>query len=161
MIKTSRIKLRKYARQILLRRQTIVSTPEKTVKYVHMSARFTTMISDMGVDRIGSYVQSMESHAQVLGDMCKIGIIDDQVLACEVESISRETENAHANLTMINNTLIRFLHTDIEKIRQPAPHKTRAEKMQTHEPEEMVQELARPVPAHTPMTAIAAGDARE
>lgn len=161
MIRTSRVKLRKYTRRTLLQRKSIVTVPEKTVKYVHMSARFTTMLSDMGVDRIGNYVRSMDGHAQVLEDMCKIGIIDDQILADEVGSISRETETVNADLIMINNTLIRFLHADSEKIKQPSVHGRRADKLQEPDHNALAQSLPEPAPAHTPQTAIAAGEARE
>ena len=80
MIRISRVKLRKCTRRTLLIRKKNVTVPEKTTRDLHSSARSPTMLSDNEVDRIRSYVQSMEDPAQVPGEMNNTGIVNDQNL---------------------------------------------------------------------------------
>ena len=80
MMRISRVKIRKCTRRTLLMRKKIVTVPEKTTSDLHTNATSTTMLSDNGVDRIRSHVQSMEDPAQVSGEMNKTGIVNDQNL---------------------------------------------------------------------------------
>lgn len=89
MMRISRVKIRKCTRRTLLMRKKIVTVPEKTTRDLPTSARSTTMLSDNGVERIRSYVQSMEDSAQVPGEMNKTGIVNDQNLEEVVDSISK------------------------------------------------------------------------
>ena len=152
---------RKYTRRIVLGRRNLVSTPERTVKYIHKSATFATMMSNMGIERIGGYVRSMESHNEVLAEMINTGIINDLILAVEVESISEESERIGADLALIGNSLIRFMHTNSERIKSSRMHRTRMEKARP--PKNQLEAPNSPVPLLTeaPKTALAQGDARE
>lgn len=163
MRRTSRVKLRKKTRQALLMRKKDVAVPKKAAKYLATSARFTTMLSNIGVDRIGKYVQSMENHAQVLEEMYKTGIIDNQILEGVVESISKESEDTKKDLCLINNSLIRFLHANSEQLKQLTPPTARQEELQNslEEEDEETQSLPAPQQDKTPRTAIAAGESRE
>jgi len=89
MMRISRVKIRKCTRRTLLMRKKIVTVPEKTTRNLHTNATSTTMLSDNGVDRIRSYVQSIEDPAQVPGEMNKTGIVNDQNLEEVVDSISK------------------------------------------------------------------------
>lgn len=142
-------------------REKDVTVPKKTARYLAMSARFTTMLSDIGVDRIGKYVQSMENHAQVLEEMYKTGNIDNQILEGVVESISKESEDTKKDLCLINNSFIRFLHANSEQLKQLTPPTERQEELQNSEQEEDEEETqSLPIPHEdkTPMTAISAGE---
>ena len=88
-MRISRVKIRKCTRRTLLMRKKIVTVPEKTTRDLHSSARSPTMLSDNEVDRIRSYVQSMEDPAQVPGEMNKTRIIDNQNHKEVVDSISK------------------------------------------------------------------------
>jgi hypothetical protein len=161
MVHGSKVMFRKYTRKIVLGRRNLVSTPERSVKYIHKSATFATMMSDLGIERIGTYVRSMANHAEVLAEMNKTGIINDLILAVEVESISEESERTGADLALIGNSLIRFMHTDSERIKNSRMHRTRMEK--TRPPENQLEAPDLPVPLLTeaPKTALALGDPRE
>ena len=119
------------------------------------------MMSDIGIERIGTYVRSMANHAEVLAEMNKTGIINDLVLAVEVESISEESERTGSDLALIGNSLIRFIHTDSERIKSSRVHRTRMEK--TRPPENQLEAPDLPVPLLTeaPKIALAQGDPRE
>jgi cell division protein FtsB len=103
------------------------------------------MMSDMGRERIGVYVQSMMHHNEVLAEMVNIGIISDRVLAAEVESISSESEKTEADLAMIRNALVRFIHTDNEKIKSSRIPRGPSEKNRSPENELVAPDL--PVPS--------------
>ena len=154
----SLVKFRKYPRRIVLRRRTFVTIPEKTVKYIHKSAAFTKMMSDLGVERIGTYVQSMANHTEVLAEMINTGIINDLILAVEVESISQESERTGADLALIGNSLIRFMHADSERIKSSHQLKARMGKTLTPENEQVTPSLPVPVRAEAPKTVLAVGD---
>lgn len=157
----SRVKYRKNTRRIVLNRRNIEKIPEKTVKYIHKSAIFAGMISDMGIERIGTYVQSMADHTKVLAEMINTGIINDRILNNEVASIGRESERTGADISLIGNSLIRFLHTDYEGIKNALLLQTRMEKTRTPENEQEVTGLPGHHPADTPKTALVVGDSRE
>jgi hypothetical protein len=161
MVHGSKVMFRKYTRRIVLGRRNLVSTPERSVKYIHKSATFATMMSDIGIERIAAYVRSMANHAEVLAEMNKTGFINDLVLAVEVESISEESERTGADLTLIGNSLIRFMHTDSERIKNFRVPRTRMEK--TRPLENQLESPNSPVPLITeaPKTALALGDPRE
>ena len=161
MVRGSKVMFRKYTRKIVLGRRNLVSTPERSVKYIHKSAIFTGIMSDIGIERIGAYVRSMANHAEVLAEMNKTGIINDLVLAVEVESISEESERTGADLALIGNSLIRFMHTDSERIKSSRVHRTLMEK--TRLPENQLETPDLPVPLLTeaPKTALVLGDHRE
>jgi len=154
-------KFRKYTRRILLNRRNIVSIPEKTVKYIHKSAIFSGMMSDIGIERIGTYVRSMANHAEVLDEMINTGIINDLVLAVEVDLISQESERTGADLALIGNSLIRFMHTDSERIKSHRMLKPRIEKVRLLENQREVPGLPAPLPVELPKIALAMGDSRE
>ena len=161
MVRGSKVMFRKYTRRIVLGRRNLVSTPERTVKYIHKSATFATMVSDLGIERIGTYMRSMTNHAEVLAEMNKTGIINDLILAVEVESINEESERTGADLALIGNSLIRFMHTNSERIKSSRMHRTRMEKARP--PKNQLEAPNSPVPLLTeaPKTALAQGDARE
>ena len=119
------------------------------------------MMSNMGIERIGSYVRSMESHNEVLAEMINTGIINDLILAVEVESISEESERTGSDLALIGNSLIRFMHTNSERIKSSRMHRTRMEKARP--PENQLEAPNSPVPLLTeaPKIALAQGDTRE
>ena len=144
-----------------MKRRKIERIPEKTVKYIHKSATFAGMMSDMGIERIGTYVRSMTDHTEVLAEMIHTGIINDQILNDEIVSISRESERTGADLTLIYNSLKRFMHTDYERIKNSRMLQTRMEKTRTPENELEVPGLPVPLPAEAPKTALAAGDSCE
>ena len=161
MVHGSKVMFRKYTRKIVLGRRNLVSTPERSVKYIHKSAIFTGIMSDIGIERIGAYVRSMANHAEVLAEMINIGIINDLILAVEVESISEESERTGADLALIGNSLIRFMHTDSERIKSSRVPRTLMEK--TRLPENQLETPDLPVPLLTeaPKNALAQGDSRE
>jgi len=128
------------------------------MKYIHKSATFTKMVSDMGIERIGNYVQSMTSHANILGEMYKTGIINNQILKEEITSMSKESEKTGADLTLILHSLVRFIHTDSERIKSPRLLKTRRGKTRTPENEPVIPGLPVPVPAEVPKMAVAGID---
>ena len=138
-----------------------MSTPERSVKYIHKSATFATMMSDLGIERIGTYVRSMANHAEVLAEMINTGIINDLILAVEVESISEESERTGADLALIGNSLIRFIHTDSERIKSSRVHRTRMEKIRPPENQLEAPNLPVPLLTEAPKTAFALGDPRE
>ena len=144
-----------------MNRRNIVSIPEKTVKYIHKSAIFSGMMSDIGIERIGTYVRSMANHAEVLDEMINTGIINDLVLAVEVDLISQESERTGADLALIGNSLIRFMHTDSERIKSHRMRKPRIEKVRLLENQREVPGLPAPSPVETPEIALAMGDSRE
>ena len=148
---------RKYTRRIVLGRRNLVSTPERTVKYIHKSATFATLMSNMGIERIGSYVRSMESHNEVLAEMINTGIINDLILAVEVESISEESERIGADLALIRNSLIRFMHTDSERIKSSRMLKPLMGKVRSPENQPEGPNLPVPLLTETPKTALAQG----
>ena len=121
----SPVKFRKYTRMTVVRRRNIVTIPEKTAKYIHTSARFATMMSDIGIERIGSYVRSMAHHNEVLTEMVNTGFIDIRMLTDEVASISEESERTSADLALIGNSLIRFMHADSESSKGTRKIRTR------------------------------------
>ena len=157
----SRVKYRKNTRRLVLNRRNIEKIPEKTVKYIHKSAIFAGMISDMGIERIGTYVQSMADHTKVLAEMINTGIINDRILNNEVASIGRESERTGADITLIGNSLIRFLHTDYEGIKNARLLQIRMEKTRAQENEQEVTGLPGHLPAEAPKRALAGGDSRE
>ena len=142
-------------------RRNLVSTPERTLKYIHKSATFATMMSNMGIERIGSYVRSMESHNEVLAKMINTGIINDLILAVEVESISEESERIGADLALIRNSLIRFIHTDSERIKCSRMHRRQMEKTPLAENQLEAPNLPVPLLTEATKTAVAQGDTRE
>ena len=154
-------KFRKYTRRILLNRRNIVSIPEKTVKYIHKSAIFSGKMSDIGIERIGTYVRSMANHAEVLDEMINTGIINDLILAVEVDLISQESERTGADLALIGNSLIRFMHTDSERIKSHRMLKPRIEKVRLLENQREAPGLPVPLPVEAPEIALAMGDSRE
>ena len=154
-------KFRKYTRRILLNRRNIVSIPEKTVKYIHKSAIFSGMMSDIGIERIGTYVRSMANHAEVLDEMINTGIINDLILAVEVDLISQESERTGADLALIGNSLIRFMHTDSERIKSHRMLKPPSEKVRLLENQREAPGLPVPLPVELPKIALAMGDSRE
>ena len=161
MVHGSKVMFRKYTRKIVLGRRNLVSTPERSVKYIYKSATFAGLISDIGIERIGTYVRSMANHAEVLAEMNKTGIINDLVLAVEVESISEESERTGADLALIGNSLIRFMHTDSERIKSSRVHRTRMEKTRPSENQLEAPDLPVPLLTEAPKTALALGDPRE
>jgi hypothetical protein len=161
MVHGSKVMFRKYTRRIVLGRRNLVSTPERSVKYIHKSATFTSMMSHIGIERIGTYVRSMANHAEVLAEMNKTGIINDLILAVEVESISEESERTSADLALIGNSLIRFMHTNSERIKSSRMHRTRMEKARPPENQLEAPDLLVPLLAEAPKTALAQGDTRE
>ena len=138
-----------------------MTIPEKTVKYIHKSAAFTKMMSDLGVERIGTYVQSMANHTEVLAEIINTGIINDLILAVEVDMISQESERTGADLALIGNSLIRFMHTDSERIKSHRMLKPRIEKVRLLENQREVPGLPAPSPVEAPEIALAMGDSRE
>jgi hypothetical protein len=138
-----------------------VSIPEKTVKYIHKSAIFSGMMSDVGIERIGTYVRSMANHAEVLDEMINTGIINDLILAVEVDLISQESERTGADLALIGNSLIRFMHTDSERIKSHRMLKPRSEKVRLLENQREVPGLPAPSSVEAPEIALAMGDSRE
>ena len=161
MVHGSKVMFRKYTRKIVLGRRNLVSTPERSVKYIHKSATFAGLMSDIGIERIGTYVRSMANHAEILAEMSKTGIINDLVLAVEVESISEESERTGADLALIGNSLIRFMHTDSERIKSHRMLKPRIEKVRLLENQREIPGLPAPSPVEAPEIALAMGDSRE
>ncbi len=161
MVKISKVKFRKYARIIVLRRRNVETFPENSVKYIHKSAKFAEMISNIGIERIDTYVRSMAAHSAVLAEMINTGFIIDPVLATEVESITQESERANTDLALIGNSLIRFIHTDSERMKSSRRLKIRTGKILTPENERVAPVLTVPASADAPGTVFAACDIHE
>jgi hypothetical protein len=155
MVIVSRVKYRKYARRTVSFRRNADSLPDNAIKYIHKSAAFAGMMSDIGIERIEVYVRSMADHAEVLAHMINTGVINEMSLAAVVESISNESEKTGTDLAIIGNSLVRFMHTDSERNKSSRVFRTRMGNTLPKENEQKAPGLPGPLLPEAPETALA------
>jgi hypothetical protein len=115
----SLVKFHKFPRRLLLTRRNLARIPIATTRYIHQSAGFATLMSDLGLEGIGNYVRSMKEQEGVLRQMSRTGTVDARTLAVLVETVSNATKTNCDNLNLITNSLIRFRHTGAEPVIRP------------------------------------------
>ena len=119
MQRLSLVKFHKYPRQMLLSRRILARIPTETTRYIHRSAGFTTLMSDLGLEGIGNYVSIMNERVSILREMSRTGSIDTRIITLLVETVNNETKTNVTNLNLIRNSLIRYMHTGAEPVIRP------------------------------------------
>ena len=118
-------------------------------------------MSDMGIERIMAYVKSMENHAEILAEMIDTGIINEQILNNVVASMNMESERTGADITLIGNSLIRFIHSDYTRIKNSRVPRSRKGKTCTPENEQEITSIPDVLPVEAPIAVLANGDSHE
>lgn len=115
----SMVQFHKYPRRLLLTRRTLARIPAATGRYIHRSAGFAMLMGDLGLSRIGEYVQMMEGQAATLREMGRSGTVDSYRIAALVEAVKGSADANVSSLNLVKNSLTRFLHANGEEIIRP------------------------------------------
>ena len=112
MVGNSLEKTLKHSGRILQHRKNQTYMLGNTAKYIHQSADFTSLMSDIAIEGIGDYVKIMEGQVLILRRMTRNGTVDPRVISRFVEIVGVKSEINTTNLNIIRNSLVRFMHTD-------------------------------------------------
>jgi len=161
MERLSLVKFHKYPRRILLTRRTLARIPGATTRYIHRSAGFATLISELGLEGIGNYVSMMNGQVTALRRMSGNESIDAGIVMSLVETVNTTADMNMTSLNHIRNSLVRFMHTDAEPIIRPRLHGRKAARRHGRHPEESPEPGSpqQPVSWHIPGEAAAGCDA--
>jgi hypothetical protein len=160
MERLSLVKFHKYPRRILLSRRIIARIPTETTRYIHRSAGFTTLMSDLGLEGIGNYVSIMNERVSILRGMSRTGNIDPRSILSLVETVNSATETNNANLNLIRNSVVRFMHTGAEPVIRPRIYERQEDPTADHAAESRLRDSPPvPVSGNNPNSAAAGCDA--